>query len=159
MQNRGTIIKRMRMFICAAGAGFILVTGSGCFSYNWRLDYSEFGPAEAQAREKGKYLFIFYKSWTDSASNRMLGSEVLSHSSVEQHFADTINLLVEAGAGPRYVDYMAKYGVTSYPAAVIVAPDGSYQRQVDFTPREQFIEFIKRAKSPKPKEAGSARSP
>lgn len=147
MNNRMTILKRVRMYFCAAAAGFILATSSGCFAYNWRLDHSEFGPAEAEAREKGKYLFIFYKSWTDNSSNRMLSSEVLSDPKVEKHFADTINLLVEAGGGPRYVDYMAKYGVTSFPAAVIVAPDGSYQRAVGFIPKEQFIEFVQKAKS------------
>ncbi|NLX13713.1 MAG: hypothetical protein GXY44_08695 [Phycisphaerales bacterium] len=159
MNNRGIIIKRMRTCIYAAAIGLTLATGSGCFSYNWRLDYAEFGPAEAEARAHDKYLFIFYKSWTDNFSNRMLGSEVLSDPAVEKQFSDTVNLLVEAGGGPRYVDYMAKYGVVSYPAAVIVAPDGSYQRQVGFTPREQFIEFVQKAKTPKSEAARPAQSP
>ncbi len=122
----------------------VLVLASGCHSYNWVLDYSQFAQAEQRAREKDKHMFVFYKCWTDEASNRMLGSEVLSDPDVESLFQDTINLLVEEAGGPKYVAYMNKYGVSHCPASVIVAPDGTYQVRSGFVPKEEFVEFAKK---------------
>lgn len=129
----------------------------GCQSYNWKLNYSEFAPAEKQAREQNKYLFVFYKSWTDSASNRMLGGEVLSDPQVMKQFRDTINLLVEEAGGPQYTNYMAKYGVSRYPASVIVAPDGNFLVEQGFMPKDQFLDFVRKAKTPKTQPANGTK--
>lgn len=125
----------------------IVVSSTGCASYNWHIDYET---AEQEAREKNKHLFIFYKWWLDNASNRMLSDEVLSSPEVMKHFQDTVNLLIEKDNGPAYVEYLRKYGVTEYPAAILVAPDGTYQVRTGFVPRDRFIDFVVRAKQPAP---------
>ena len=123
----------------------VLVLATGCQSYEWVLDHSRFAQAEQRAREEDKHIFIFCKSWTDEASNRMLGNEVLSDPVVVSLFQDTINLLVEEAGGPKYVAYMGKYGVSRCPASVVVAPDGTYQVRTGFVPKQEFIEFAKKA--------------
>jgi hypothetical protein len=120
---------------------------TGCASYNWQIDYQV---AEQEARAKDKYLFIFYKWWLDNASNRMLSEEVLSSPEVMKHFQDTVNLLIEKDNGPAYVDYVRKYEVTEFPAAIIVAPDGTYQVRRGFVPKDRFIDFVVKAKQPAP---------
>ena len=132
----------------------LLLAGTGCQSYNWR---SDFAAAEQQAREQSKYLFIFYKWWLDDASNRMLSNEVLSDPEVQQLFLETINVLLEKDSGPAYKQYVSKYGVTDPPAVVLVAPDGSYRVQRGFTPKGRFINFVKKARTTRPKKPGSRR--
>ena len=125
-----------------------LLTGTaGCQSYKWLEGMDNYRAAEQRAREQNKCLFIFYKWWLDSASNRMLSGEVLSDPKVVALFQDTINLRVDRDFGPEYVEYMAKFGVNSLPASVIVAPNGKFKVQPGFTPKEQFIEFVKNAKA------------
>ena len=50
----------------------LLATAAGCQSYNWQSDLATYQAAEERARQEGKHLFIFYKSWLDDASNRMM---------------------------------------------------------------------------------------
>ena len=96
-----------------------LLTGTaGCQSYKWLEGMDNYRAAEQRAREQNKCLFIFYKWWLDSASNRMLSGEVLSDPKVVALFQDTINLRVDRDFGPEYVEYMAKFGVNSLPASV-----------------------------------------
>ncbi len=127
------------------------ILASGCTQYNWRDDFEA---AEQQARVEGRHLFILYKWWLDNDSNRMLSDEVLSAPEVVSLFQDTINVLIDRDYGPRFVAYVGKYGVTSVPASIIVAPDGTYQVQRGYVPRDRFIEFANRAKAPRA-EAGA----
>jgi len=120
-----------------------LLAAAGCQDYKWRWDYAK---GEQQARQQGKYLFVFYKWWLSNDSNRMHG-EVLSDPAVGAQLADTINLLLEKDSSPEYGNYLAKYGVTSPPAFVVVAPDGTYYVAGGFIPKDRFIEFIKNAKA------------
>jgi len=141
---------------------FLFGAATGCQSYNWRSELAAYKAAEQQAREEGKFLFIFYKWWLDSSSNRMLGNEVLTDPEVVALFQDTINLVVEKDFGPEYEKYMAKYGISDTPACVIVAPDGKFKVRTGFTPKDRFIEFAKRAKaalSTQPQRAAAPRTP
>lgn len=126
----------------------LLVAGTltaltGCHSYHWRQDYVQ---AEAQARQEGKHLFIFYKWWLDSSSNRML-SETLKESKVKAQFKDTINVLLDRDFA-EFERYVRKYGVTTFPASIIVAPDSTYQVRMGFVPKDRFLSFAEWAKSP-----------
>ncbi|HSW44941.1 MAG TPA: hypothetical protein VLM89_05170 [Phycisphaerae bacterium] len=121
-----------------------LILGSvGCQDYKWRWDFNQ---AEQDARQQGKHLFIFYKWWLNNESNRMHG-DVLSDPAVGAQFQDTINLFLEKDSSTEYANYMTKYGVTSPPAFVIVAPDGTYYTAAGFIPKDRFIEFAKNAKA------------
>lgn len=120
-----------------------VLAAAGCQDYRWRWDYQK---AEQQARQQNKYLFVFYKSWLSNESNRMHG-EVLADPAVGALLADTVNLLLEKDSSPEYGNYLAKYGVTSPPAFVVVAPDGTYHAASGFIPKDRFIEFVKNAKA------------
>jgi hypothetical protein len=124
----------------------VLLLATGCGGgYNWRTDFNR---AEQDAREQGKTLFILYKWFMDPASNRMLSNEVLSDREVAAVFQDTINVLVDRDYGPTFVSYVHKYKVTTFPACILVSPDGTrYRQMTGFVPREQLIEWVKGFKS------------
>jgi hypothetical protein len=125
------------------GLSLVVACAGGCADYKWRWDYQQ---AEQQARQQGKSVFIFYKWWLSNESNRM-HNDVLTDPAVGLLFQDTINLLLEKDSSPEYANYMARYGVTSPPAFVLVAPDGTYYVQSGYVPKDRFIEFVKNAKS------------
>lgn len=127
-----------------------LLTATGCQDYKWQWDYQK---AEQEAREQGKYLFVFYKWWLSDASNQMHGN-VLPDPAVGALFQDTINLLLEKDSSPEYANYLSRYGVTSPPAFVLVAPDGTYYVASGFLPKERFIDFVKNAKEGRSRGSG-----
>ena len=69
----------------------VALCATGCSDFKWRWDYQQ---AEQQARQQGKYLFIFYKWWLSNESNRMHG-DVMADPAVGGLFQDTINVLLE----------------------------------------------------------------
>jgi hypothetical protein len=123
-----------------------LLAAVGCQDYRWRWDYQA---AEAQAREQGKDLFIFYKWWLNDDSNRM-HDMLLKSPEVGALLQDTVNLLLEKDSSTEqapYSQYVTKFGVNTTPAFVLVKPDGSYRVEVGYIPKDRFIEFIKKAKA------------
>jgi hypothetical protein len=125
----------------------------GCHDYHWTADPQR---AEQVAKAQHRYLFVFYKSWLSNDSNRMHG-DVLPDPEVAANFDDTINLLIDSTC-PDNVHYMNKYGVTSAPAFVLVAPDGDFQVRTGFLPKDSFIEFIQSARAAKPERRTPKRS-
>jgi hypothetical protein len=78
----------------------------------------------------------------------MLSREVLRSPAVVRQFRNTVNVLIDRAYGPEYVRYMAtRYGVTSVPASVIVAPDGQYEARTGFIPKDRFLEFVAQART------------
>lgn len=123
----------------------LLLAASGCGGgYRWRSDFQK---AEEDARTQGKILFIFYKGWLDPASNRMLGNEVLSDPLVAAEFQGTINVLIDREYGPAFTGYVRRFNVSTYPACILVAPDGKYKPLTGFVPREQLIEWVRNFKA------------
>lgn len=143
-----------RKLIALLLLGLVGTASTGCQTYNWRDDFER---AEAEARDKNKDLFIFYKWYLDNDSNRMLSSEVLSDPKVVGLFQDSINLLIEKEYGPRYVAYVGRYGVTTYPSSIIVRPDGTFAVKKGFTPKKAFIAFVERARGDADTQPKSAR--
>lgn len=127
--------------------GLTLLALTGCQEYHWRDDFTG---VEEQARDQGKDIFIFYKYWMDNVSNDMLAVE-LSDPDVKALFQDTINVILDESF-PKNSSYMERFDVDSYPAAVIVRPDGRYQTLHGRVSKEEFIEWAKKAKSPEPPE-------
>jgi thioredoxin-related protein len=138
--NLRTSLPRRRLWLVLP----LVALAVGCTDYRWRWDYEQ---AEREAREQDKYLFIFYKWWLSSESNRM-HNDILTEPEVGALFQDTINVLLERDSSPEYAKYMAQYGVVSPPAFVLVAPDGTMRKKTGFVPKERFMEFVQRAKSP-----------
>lgn len=126
----------------------LLCLGTGCAQeYHWRHDFAQ---AEQDARTSGKDLFIFYKFWLDPASNNML-SEELSDPAVKSLFQNTVNLMLDKDFGPPYVEYVGKYGVNSYPASILVSPDGAHHVQLGRVSKNEFVRWAQSAKSTPPR--------
>ncbi|MDM8008161.1 MAG: hypothetical protein QUV05_18640 [Phycisphaerae bacterium] len=123
-----------------------LTLATGC-QQGYRWDLGDVVKAEQRARDEGKILFIFYQLWTDPTSNRMKGRELLSAPEVEAEFRDTINVLVDRDFGSMYVGSLRKYQVTSYPAFILVSPDGKYRSLTGAIPQNQFLEWVRDFKS------------
>ena len=120
----------------------MLTLSVGCQDYHWRWDYEV---AEREAREQGKFLFIFYKGPWDNASNRMHG-DVLADNEVGSLFQDTINLFLQE-VSEEHGTYVKKYGVTRPPACVLVGPDGVPKVRTGYVPKQNFIKFAQQAMS------------
>jgi len=144
---RRSFITRFR-WLCVP----VMLAAAGCQDYRWRWDYEQ---AEQDARQQGKHLFIFYKHWLNDESNRM-HNEVLADDAVGALFQDTINLLLEKDSAPEYAQYLTRYGITTPPAFVVVAPDGTYRVQTGFISKDRFVEFIKQSKATRPASAPRA---
>ncbi len=137
-----------RFSVCPVAVCMSIAALTGCAQYEWKTEFAQYQAAEQEARRAGRPMFLFYKYWLDSDSNRMLSSEVLSDPEVTALFQDSINLLVEKDFGPQYAEYMNRYNVTTPPAAVIVRPDGSYRTRQGFVPKAEFIRWAREAMSP-----------
>ena len=151
---------RPRLVLVCLSTALLTAGSSGCFSYNWRTTDPEYAAAERESSEKGRYLFVFFKYWLDDDSNRMLSDEVLSNPKVEPLFRNTINLLVEKEGNPKtWSDLSSRYQVTGVPTAVIVRPDGTYEKAAGFMPRDAFIEFVRSAMAPRDAAPRAAEAP
>jgi hypothetical protein len=127
-------------------ATLLLVVGTGCNNgYHWQMR-DPLG-AEQRAREEGKVLFIFYQLWAEGQSNRMKGPEVLSDPAVEAEFKDTVNVLIDRDFGSMYVSYVRRYNVNTYPACILVAPDGTSAVRTGVVPRQELIEWVRAFKA------------
>ncbi len=123
-----------------------LMSATGC-QQGYRWDLGDVVKAEQRARDEGKILFVFYQLWTDPTSNRMKGRELLSDPEVEAEFRNTINVLVDRDFGSMYVGSLRKYQVTTYPAFILVSPDGKYRALTGAIPRSQFLAWVRDFKS------------
>ncbi len=120
-----------------------LLSATGCQrGYRWDIS-GDLPKAEQKARDQGKVLFIFYQYWLDPASSRMKGRELLSDPLVEAEFQDTVNLLIDREYGSGRVGQLRKYKVSTYPAFVLVAPNGKYKYLTGIVPREQFLQWVR----------------
>lgn len=139
----------------------LLVAGTGCQGgYRWEM--VNFQGAEKRAREQGKVLFIFYQFWLDTReSGRMKGYEVLSDPEVEAEFQNTVNVLIDRDSGPSYTSYVRKYGVSTYPASILLTPDGNKHVRTGFVPKQEFLEWVRgvKARAGKPVKNGAESPP
>lgn len=125
--------------VCLIG----LLGAAGCQrGYRWDIS-GDVPRAEQRAREEGKTLFIFYQFWLDPASGRMRGRELLDDPLVEAEFHDTINVLIDRDFGSAAVGHLRKYQVNTYPAFILVAPDGKYKPLFGVVQREQFLDWVR----------------
>ncbi len=130
---------RATVAVCLIG----MLSAAGCQrGYRWDIS-GDIPRAEQRAREEGKTLFIFYQFWLDPASSRMKGRELLSDPLVEAEFQDTINVLIDRDFGSAVVGHLRKWQVNTYPAFILVAPNGKYKSRFGIVPRDQFLEWVR----------------
>jgi hypothetical protein len=125
------------------------VAVAGCEDYRWQWSFQspdDLRLVEQRAREQHKVLFIFYKWYLDSDSNRMHG-DVLADNEVGKLFKDTVNIIIDKASGPGYEHHLTRYGVHSPPAFIVVGPDGRYKVFSGYIPKERFIDLIANAKT------------
>ena len=147
--SRHRSVRRPRRGQWLGVCGLLLATTAGCRDYDWHWDFSsqeELTALERSAREQNKYLFVFYKYYLDGESNRMHG-DVLADNKVGVLFKETVNIVLDKSGGALARDYMRRYGVTSPPAFVIVAPDGRPSVHQGAMSKEDFIAWVKQAMS------------
>lgn len=123
-------------FALAAAACF----SGGCVEYRWEENVQR---AEQQAKAEKKHLFVFYKWWLSTDSNRM-ESDVIPQPEVAKLFQNTVNCRI-VYEFPANREYMAKHGVDRAPGFLILAPDGSYQKLIGYVPKEAFIKWVQAA--------------
>ncbi len=126
----------------ALGLPLLLPLLAGCPQYNWIGDVQQ---AEQKARAENRIMFVYYKYYLDSTSNRMLGNE-LSDPEVVKLFQDTVNLLLDRHFGP-HKDYVAtRFKVEEYPSSILVGPDGSYKVITGEVAKDRLIDWVQRSK-------------
>ncbi|MBN1488447.1 MAG: thioredoxin family protein [Phycisphaerae bacterium] len=122
---------------------------TGCATYNWEGDIQR---AEQRAQAEKKPLFIFYKSWLDATSNRML-NDVLQKPDVTALFQRSVNCILDDSYGPNK-KYMAALGISRTPAVLIRNPDGPDSKREGYVPKDAFVQWAKstleKAQAPAP---------
>lgn len=127
------MIRRWWMALPAV-VGMLLATG--CAEYKWEESFER---AEQRAKAENKYLFVFYRWWLDSDSNRMM-ADVIQQPDVVRLFQNTVNACIVYEYPPNR-QYMAKHGVDKAPGFLIKAPDGSFQKRTGYIPKDAFLQW------------------
>jgi hypothetical protein len=91
-------------------------------NYRWRSMYQ---PALKTAEQQNRRLLIVYKWWLDRNSTKLI-LDHLRDPEVFARFSRTVNCLLDWNYVPNRA-IAGKYGVDSFPAMIIVEPDGSYR--------------------------------
>lgn len=110
--------------------------------------------AEEIARRQNRYLFIIYKWWLHPDSTELIRRA--SRPDVARYFAETVNCILDWDYLPNR-RYVARYGVTKFPAMIMVAPDGRYQTLQGVPGVERIVRFALSARRAE-RDSGPARS-
>ncbi len=76
------------------------------------------------ARNQNRRLFIVYKWWVDGRSSKLIHR--LSRPHVSSQFGEAVKCILDWDHIPNR-RHVAKYGVTTFPAMIIVEPDGRHR--------------------------------
>ena len=94
--------------------------------------------AVEKSRRQNRPLFIIYKWWLHADSTELIRR--VSRPDVARYFAESVNCILDwdhiANRG-----HVRQYGVTSFPAMVIVQPDGKYRSLTGLPSVDQIIRF------------------
>lgn len=125
---------RFNRAILASAIGCACCTG--CVQMKWEENIDH---AEQMAKAERKSLFVFYKWWLVSESNRM--QEMLEKDpDIARLFQNTINCRIVYEWKPNQ-QYMARHGVDRAPGFLIKTPDGAFQKLVGYVPKEAFLRW------------------
>lgn len=80
--------------------------------------------AVEKARRQNRRLVIIYKWWLDPDGTELIRR--VSRPDVARYFADSVNCIMDWDHIPNR-SHVRKYGVTSFPAIIIVEPDGTFR--------------------------------
>lgn len=97
-----------------------------------------FDRAREVAQQQNRRLVVLYKWWLHAESNELIHR--VSRPEVMRYFRDSVNCILDWDFVPNR-EIMARYGVTSYPAVIIVEPNGESRLLTGLPSVEQIIKF------------------
>ncbi len=98
-----------------------------------------FEKAVSKAQRQNRDLLILYKWWLNSDSNEMIYR--MSRPEIAARCTETINCILDWDYVPNR-EHAANFGVTTFPALIVVHQDGSYQTRKGLGTVEEIARFL-----------------
>jgi len=95
--------------------------------------------ARETARVQNRSLLIIYKWWLDGPSTELIRR--ISKPEVARYVADAVKCILDWDHPPNR-QYVHQYGVGSYPALIMVQPDGRYRALTGLQSVDRIIPFL-----------------
>ncbi len=91
------------------------------------------------AQRQGRRLIIIYKWWVNAESTELIRR--ISRPDVARYFAESVNCILDWDHVPNR-SHVKKYGVTKFPAIIIVEPDGRYRSLTGLPAVDRIVRFV-----------------
>jgi len=91
------------------------------------------------AQRQGRPLIIIYKWWVNPESTELIRR--ISRPEVARYFAESVNCILDWDHVPNR-SHVKKYGVTKFPAIIIVEPDGRYRSLTGLPAVDRIVRFV-----------------
>ncbi|NOX58012.1 MAG: hypothetical protein GXP29_04035 [Planctomycetes bacterium] len=101
-----------------------------------------FERARERARRQNRKMMILYKWWLDANSNEMITR--MSRPEIAAHCTETINCVLDWDYTPNR-KHVAQYGVTKFPAIIVVHQNGSFQKREGLGSVRDIVGFLSSA--------------
>ncbi len=103
-----------------------------------------FEKALDKARRQNRKLMIVYKWWLNPDSTELISR--MSRPEVANRCTETVNCVLDWDYVPNR-KHVAQYGVTKFPAIIVVNQDGSYQTHQGLGTVNELVRFLEKALS------------
>jgi hypothetical protein len=101
--------------------------------------FNVYDRALRRAERQNRRLVVVYKWWLDGASTAMISRMYRPH--VSRYLSETVNCVLDWDHAPNR-RIAGRYGVTEYPAIILVEPDGTSRSLVRPQSDEAIIRFL-----------------
>lgn len=102
--------------------------------------FNSFDRAVEKAQNQNRRLVIVYKWWLQGESTELIRR--FSRPDVARYFADSVNCILDWDYALNRA-FVARYGVSHFPAMVIVDPNGQYRTLTGVPSVDQIIRFAR----------------
>lgn len=103
---------------------------------------ADFRVAQRKATETHRDLFVYYKSWLSPECGVMQNE--LARSNVQQQLGDMVCCILDEAFRPNR-EFMAGYGVSQYPALLVVRANGSHLIRLGALRSDEIAAFLQGA--------------
>lgn len=107
--------------------------------------FNIFERAKEKAERQNRRLVIIYKWWLNPESTELVRR--ILRPEVSRYFDASVNCILDWDHVPNRA-HVAEYGLTTYPAIVIVEPDGRFSTLKGLPAVEQIIRFVSSGSPP-----------